>query len=187
MKVVGLTGTIGSGKTTFMEVISRKKNCDYVSLSTLIMEETIKKRGLSVDRFNKQNLGNELRKRYGTDVLAKTAWNFMQKRKDILIIDGIRNPGEVEFLKKINGRDFILIGVDAPREIRWERVQKRNRPTDPKSFEEFAKIDDRDQGVGEPDYGQQVRKCIEMADIVLDGAGPMEEFVKICDETIAKI
>lgn len=187
MKVIGLTGTIASGKTSVKDAITRKKSADYVTLSSLIMEETIKKRGLSVDRFNKQNLGNELRQRYGNDVLVKTAWNFMQKNKEILIIDGIRNPGEVEFLRKNLGKDFVLIAVDAPRELRWQRVQSRNRPTDPKTFEEFIKLDERDQGANEPEYGQQVRKCIEMADFVLDGAPEYNLFLKNAEEIVAKI
>ena len=187
MKAVGLTGTIAAGKSTVKDALTRFFNCDYVSLSTLIMEETIKKRGLTVDRFNKQNLGNELRQKYGNDALAKTAWNFMQKHKEMLIIDGIRNPGEAEFLRKANGKDFVLIAVDAPREIRWQRILSRNRPTDTKNPEEFAKIDDRDQGVNEPEYGQQVRKCIEMADYVLVNDGTYEDFMKKCDEVIAKI
>jgi dephospho-CoA kinase len=187
MKVVGLTGTIASGKSSVKEAIVKRKSCDYVTLSSLIMEETIKKRGLPIDRINKQNLGNELRQRYGNDVLAKTAWNFMQRKKEVLIIDGIRNPGEAEFLKRKNGTDFVLIAVDAPRELRWQRVVQRNKPTDPKTPEDFAKVDDRDQGVGEPDYGQQVRKCIEMADYALINDGNYEDFMKKCDEVIAKI
>jgi dephospho-CoA kinase len=187
MKVVGLTGTIASGKSSVKEAIMRKKSCDCVLLSSLIMEETIKKRGLPVNRFTTQNLGNELRQKYGSDVLAKTAMNFMQKNKEVLIIDGLRNPGEVEFLKRNNGTNFVLIAVDAPREIRWQRVVQRNKPSDPKTPEDFAKVDDRDQGVGEPDYGQQVRKCIEMADYVLTNDGSYEDFLKKCDEVVAKI
>jgi len=187
MKAVGLTGSIAAGKSLVKETLSRKFNCDYVSLSTLIMEETLKKKRLPVDKFNKQNLGNELRQKYGNDALIKTAWNFMQKNKEILIIDGIRNPGEIEFLRKKLGRDAIIIAVDAPRDIRWERVQKRNKSTDPKSLEDFSKVDDRDQGVNEPEYGQQVRKCIEMADYVLVNDGSSEDFMKKCDEVISKI
>ena len=187
MKVVGLTGTFGAGKNVFKDALMHKKNCYYVSLSTLIKEESLRKKHLPVDIVNKQNLGNELRQRYGNDALVKTAWNFMQKNKEVMIIAGIRNPGEAEFLRKAVGRDFVFIGIDAPREIRWERVQKRNDPVDPKNYEDFAKVDDRDQGAGEPDYGQQVRKCIEMADYVLINDGSYEDFMKKCDEIIAKI
>jgi len=187
MKVVGLTGTIASGRSLVKDSLTKRFHCDYVSLSTLIMEESLKKKRIPVDKFNKQNLGNELRQRYGSDALVKTAWNFMQKKKEVLIIDSIRNPGEIEFLRKNLGRDAIIIGVDAPREMRWERVAKRNRATDPKTAEDFAKVDDRDQGANEPDYGQQVRKCIEMADYVLMNDGSVEDFAKKCDEVVAKI
>jgi dephospho-CoA kinase len=187
MKVVGVTGSIGAGKNAFKDELMKKRNCDYVSLSTLIMEETIKKRGLKVNLFNKSDLGNELRRKYGSEVLAKTAWNFMQKKKEILIVDGIRNPGEAKFLKKINGRDFVLVAVDAPREIRFERVVKRNDAIDPKEAEEFARADEMEQGLNEPEYGLQVRKCIDMADYVLINDGTIEDFVKKCDEVIAKI
>jgi len=186
MKAVGLTGSIGAGKSLVKEALSRRFNCDYVSLSTLIMEETLKKKRLPVDKFNKQNLGNELRQRYGNDALIKTAWNFMQKKKDFLIIDGIRNPGEIEFLRKTLGKDAIIIAVDAPREIRWERMIKRGKPTDPKTPEDFAKVDDRDQGVNEPEYGQQVKRCIEMADFVLVNDGTYDDFMKKCDDVISK-
>ena len=187
MKVVGLTGSIAAGKSAFKEVLMRRKNCYYISLSTLIMEETLRKKRLPVNLFNKQNMGNELRQRYGNDALAKTAWNFMQKNKEVLIVDGIRNPGEAEFLRKVNGKDFVLVGIDAPREIRFERVLKRNDAKDPKEQEEFARIDDRDQGVNEPDYGQHVRKCIEMADYVLVNDGSYDDFVIKCDEVVSKI
>lgn len=187
MKAVGLTETIAAGKSLVKEALTRKFNCDYVSLSTLIMEETLKKKRLPVDKFNKQNLGNELRQRYGNDALMKTAWNFMQKNKELLIVDGIRNPGEIEFLRKAVGKNAMIIAVDAPQTLRWQRVVARNKSTDPKTFEDFQKIDERDQGMNEPEYGQQVRKCIEMADYVLINDGNYEDFMNKCDEVISKI
>lgn len=47
MKVVGLTGSIAAGKNVFKDALMRRKSCYYVSLSTLIMEETLKKKEAS--------------------------------------------------------------------------------------------------------------------------------------------
>ena len=79
------------------------------------------------------------------------------------VIDGIRNPGEVEELKK---KGFTILLIDATQKVRFERMLKRNSEKDPKSWEEFLKIEKRD--LDEKDEsGQQVRKCMQMADFKL--------------------
>ncbi|MEM5802170.1 MAG: AAA family ATPase [Candidatus Aenigmatarchaeota archaeon] len=186
MKVIGLTGTIGAGKEVIVDYLKRKYSCWYVSLSSIIRAELEKKKK-DFNRKTLQDLGNEMRKKYGKHILAKLATDFMQKNRQILIVDGIRNDGEADYLRKTFKDDFILIAVDAPREIRFERTLKRGRPTDPKTFEEFLEVDERDQGKNEPEYGQQVRKCIEMADIVFINDGTIEEFEKEIDKTLSQI
>lgn len=175
MKVVGLTGTIGSGKEVVKEFLEKNFNASTVTLSSLLKEDSLRKKGILITREIKQNLGNELRKQYGVEVLVKIAVGFMPRNKDLLIIDGIRNPGESEFLKKTFGANYKLVGVDAPQQIRFERVQKRGRESDPKTIEEFAKIDERDQGKDEPEYGQHVAKCMKIADLVVQNDGNLED------------
>ncbi len=187
MKVIGLTGTISSGKEVVREIFEKNTNAYSVVLSRLLKEDALKKQGIKITREIRQNLGNELRKQYGADILAKIAVGFMQKNKDFLIIDGIRNPGEADFLKSKFGGDFKLVAVDAAQQIRFERISKRNREGDPKTWEEFILADERDQGKDEPEYGQQIRKCIEAADIVLQNDGSMEEFQKKVEDVIKKL
>lgn len=175
MKVIGLTGTIGSGKEIVREIIEKNMNAYSVVLSSLLKEDALKKQGINITRETRQNLGNELRKQYGNEILAKIAVSFMQNNKDFLIIDGIRNPGEADFLKTKFGVDFRLIAVDAPQQIRYDRISQRKREGDPQTWEEFIKLDERDQGKDEPEYGQQVKKCIEMADIYIENAGNLQE------------
>ena len=82
---------------------------------------------------------------------------------------------------------FVLIAVDSPPEMRFERLLKRGRPDDPKTFEEFQELDSRDQGIGQPDYGQQTRRCIEQADFTIINDGSFEDFQNKIAETIQKI
>ncbi|MEK6760533.1 MAG: hypothetical protein AABX93_01270, partial [Nanoarchaeota archaeon] len=89
------------------------------------------------------------------------AENLKDMENKNYLIDGIRNPGEVEELKKTG--NFLLISIDAPFEERYLRVIKRNKESDPKEREEFIKIDARDFGEENPE-GQQVGKCMAMAD-----------------------
>jgi dephospho-CoA kinase len=89
----------------------------------------------------------------------------LQKNKEFIIIDGIRNPGEVEFLKKVS--DFYLIAVDAPIEIRFERLKKRGGPKDVQTMEEFVQLNERDLGINEPIYGQRVKDCMSIADFTV--------------------
>ncbi len=186
MKVIGLTGTLSSGKEVVREILEKNTNSYSVVLSSLLKEDILKKQGIKITREIRQNLGNELRKQYGTDVLVKIAVSFMQK-KDFLIIDGIRNPGEVDFLRESFGDSFKLIAVDAPQQIRFERMSQRKREGDPATWDDFVKLDERDQGKDEPEYGQQVRKCVEMADMVLQNDGSLEEFQKKVEDTIKQI
>lgn len=186
MKVIGLTGTIGSGKKVVKQFILRRFNCYHVTLSDVIRGEVEKKRG-TLNRTTLQDMGNEMRKKYGTHVLALLATEYLPRDKEMIVIDGIRNPGEVEYLKKNFGKDFVLIAVDAPKKIRFERLKIRNDPKDPQTFEEFEKMDARDQGEGEPPYGQRVGACIAMAEFKISNDGSLEQLEEKVLEAMKKI
>ncbi len=186
MKVIGLTGTIASGKEVIKEIIAKKFDSYQVSLSGAIRGE-MEKRKREFSRRTLQDMGNELRQKYGTHVLAKVSTEFMPRAKPVMVVDGIRNPGEAEWLRKIYKKDFILVGVDAPQQLRFQRVQSRNRPLDPKTWEEFVALDERDQGKNEPPYGQNVRKCIEMADVVVENDGDESKLSAKMEELFSRI
>lgn len=184
MKVIGLTGTIGSGKEFVKNVIKKRFDCYDVLLSGAIMNMSKKK---DISRKDLQDMGDQLRQKYGTFVLAKVSTEFMPRDKPVMIVDGIRNPGEAEWLRKTYKSDFVLVGIDAPQQVRFQRVQQRNRPGDPKTMEEFDVIDRRDHGEGEPDYGQHVKKCLGMADVVVYNDGNEAEVEAKMQEVFSKI
>src|SRR3972149_6294372 len=142
MKVIGLTGTMGSGKDTVKDFLVQKLSATYIALSDVIRAEVEKRKG-SLDRTTLQDMGNEMRKKYGAQILAMLAVEYLSRNKKFVVIDGIRNPEEADYLKKKFNNDFKLIAVDAPQKLRFERMQKRPNRNDPKTWEEFVAVDNR--------------------------------------------
>ena len=168
--VIGIVGPIACGKGVVTEYLIKEFGYVSFSLSSLVHEEA-KKRGITIfTRTTLQNIGDEMRRVEGDGILAEKAMHEIQAPNSNsnakIIIEGIRNPGEVEYLRTIPG--FYLIAVDSEQEIRYQRVLKRGKIWDPKDWDSFLKVDRRDERDGENVNGQQVMKCMGMADITLE-------------------
>lgn len=181
MKVVGVTGTFGSGKSLIRNLLREHFDSYHITLSTIIKRRL----GRSVERKSLQDFGNEMRMKFGPHILAEIASENLPE-KELIIIDGIRNPGEIEFLRKKFGDDFKLIAVDAPIQLRFERIIRR-RYERVKSFRQFLEIDERDQGKNEPEWGQQTKKCLEQADFLIINDGTIEDLRKKVEDIVKKI
>jgi len=186
MKVVGLTGTIGSGKNLVKEILMRKFNCYHVTLSDVIRGEMERKKH-TFNRTTLQEMGNEMRRSYGSHILAMLAVEYLPRDKEMIIIDGIRNPGEADYLRKKFGEKFVWIAVDAPQQMRFERAKQRKQHNDPETLEEFVALDERDQGKGEPEWGQQVGRCMEQADFVIINDGTQEQLEQKISEIFSRV
>lgn len=172
-RFIGLTGTNGAGKGE-VAAFFQKKGYDYVSLSDAIREE-LRARGLEASRDNLISCGNELREKFGPDILARRA---VEKIKGPSVIDSIRNSREVEYLRSLG--DFILIAVDAPVEIRFERARKRGRNESAVSLEEFRKKEELEKTTAE--NSQQLEACLKLADLTITNDGSLEELWKKLEE-----
>src|SRR5689334_3930907 len=120
--LIGLTGRNASGKGEVAKYLGTK-SFYYCSLSDVIRDE-VRSRGESLTRENMIETGNELRQKFGAGVLAH---RILQKVEDDkhYIIDSIRNPAEVEALRAT--KNFKLVRVTAPLEVRFERLRNRAR------------------------------------------------------------
>jgi len=166
--IIGLTGRIAAGKGQIVNYLL-EKGFSYTTISNLVREEAAK-RGIGITRENLQNLGNEVRKEEGANAWIKRLVSNIKENEEY-IVDGIRNSAEVEELRK--QRYFFLISVDAPQKIRFERMLKRAKPSDPKTWDDFLSIDKRDFGEENPN-GQQVGKCMKLADFTIVNDGSLE-------------
>lgn len=173
--IIGLTGTNGSGKgeaaSFFVE-----KGYAYFSLSDEIREE-LRRQNQEITRDSMIRMGNMLRRQFSPDILAR---RVAKKIEGKAVIDSIRNPKEVTFFRK-HGH-FILLSIDAPPELRFQRVKKRGRQESVSDFREFLAKEAEEMGADET--SQQLLACMEMADhkIVNDGAledlrNKLEEFL----------
>lgn len=181
--IIGISGSIAAGKETLTEFL-RKKGFIYIE-TRKILEEELEKRNLELTRENLQNIGDELRKREGVGVLMKRILDKIDIKKNY-IIDSIRNSGEVDFLRKAV-KDFVLIGIDAPQKLRFERIMKRGKPGDPKTWKDFLKMDERDFFDKTNPMGQQTGKCIKIADFVIINDGSLEDSMKKIEKVWLKI
>ncbi|MCL1972697.1 MAG: AAA family ATPase [Endomicrobia bacterium] len=158
--IIGLTGSYCSGKDTVADYITAKHGFSHYSLSDVI-RECMKDEGVEPTRENLIVFGTNLRVQNGNGILAKKVMSKIQDGKNYCITS-IRHPDEINELRK--RKDFILINVDAPQSIRFERMQKRKRAGDPETLEKFIEFEKRESQSEGP--GQQLAKSAEMADIV---------------------
>jgi dephospho-CoA kinase len=179
MKIIGITGTLASGKTSVKDFFLSRFSSYFISLSDIIKEELLKE-GKELKRENFIEKGNELRKKYGNQILAEVVTLTLPEKinKQLIIIDGIRNPGEIEYLRKKFGKNFVLIAVDAPRELRFKRLLERRKEGDPATFEKFFEMDETDLGRNQPEYGQRVEECLRLADLLIINDGTVEDLNK---------
>ena len=173
---VGVVGQIASGKGILVKYLTERLNFVSFSLSSILHDAIKKKNIREFTRQTLQDMGDKLRREYGDDVLARRLNEVIikEQKKSRVVVEGIRNPGEIEFLKK--NTNFILIGVKAKRELRFKRLLSRGKPWDPKNWNDFVKVDRRDLGVGQDKSGQQVGKCLAYCDYILTNNKDLKDF-----------
>lgn len=172
--VVGLTGPNAAGKGEAARFLV-SRGLAYHSLSDILREE-VAARGLPPTRENLIEMGNALRRTGGPGVLAERTLGRLTGRD---VVDSIRNPAEVTTLRRESA--FLLLAVDAPIELRYERARSRSRPGDGDTFEEFSAREERERG-SDP-AAQQIHLTIGMADLRVSNAGTVPQL----ERSIAEI
>lgn len=168
--VIGFTGPFGSGCSTAAEILVARRGYRSFLLSSIVSDlwkQENKNRPPA--RADLQELGNEIRRKSGNPgALAEIAIGQLEqdaKEWNSVVIDGIRNVGEIEVLREKFGRRFYLIALECPASERWRRLQSvytKNKLT----IEDFLRDNERDR-FQEYAHGQQVQLCVDRADALL--------------------
>lgn len=192
---VGLSGTMLAGKGLIREIIRNNFKCYEIGLSDMLREEA-ERRGIEKTRDNLRDLADELRLKNGAGILAELAIKKLLSLGDrindyeIIVIDSIRNPWEVEVFRQTLKKYFYLIFVDADVKIRYERAVSRRREGEERlTFDVFKKrdeeefmgredrkIEDKESEHGVIiDYGVNLGACLRKSNIKIINEGSKEE------------
>ncbi|MFQ5878156.1 MAG: AAA family ATPase [Acidobacteriota bacterium] len=173
--MIGLTGPNASGKGEVAKYLSTR-GFHLHSLSDVVREEAARS-GLAPTRDNLIRTGVRMRSAGGPGALARKILPRLRGRD---VVDSIRSPGEVAVLRGLPR--FLLLGVDAPLELRFERSLRRGRVGDGATLEEFAARERRENSTTEA--GQQLLATLRLADTVIDNDATIEELHLRVRETL---
>ena len=191
-KIIGISGTNGSGKDTLGHILATRHGFLFISVTDVLREE-LRRRGLPLDREHLRALSAEWRHEYGLAVLIDRAVELFRVANTApqeyagVAIASLRNPYEADRIHELGGTVWWL---DADPKLRYDRIQRgraeRGRAgEDQKTYEEFLAEEEAEMH-GTSDIasldGSLVRK---KSDLSLQNAGSdMDEFAAEVDEVL---
>ena len=178
-KVIVIAGMPGSGKSIIAEA-AKELGLSVLSMGDVLRKEA-KRRGLPLTDRVLGKLAISLRENFGKDYVAKALMDDIRRSKSkIVIIEGVRNLEEINFMRRKAGK-VIILSVHASPSTRYVRLLKRGRGDDPKTWDEFKERDKRELEIG-------IGNVIALSDrILINEDISRVEFKKKCLEELRRV
>lgn len=138
-KIIGLSGTNGSGKDTVGHMLAERHGFLFAGASEMLTAE-LQKRGWPIDREHKSKLSAEWRREFGMAVIVDKAmemFNAEPGKYQGMVVGSLRHPGEADRIHELGGT---MVWVDADPKVRYDRIRNANRGRageDDKTYEQF--------------------------------------------------
>jgi len=182
MIIIGITGTLGAGKGTVVEYLTRVKGFVHFSVRKYIAGK-LTLRNLPVNRDTLTTMANKLRAEHGPAFIIEELYKEAAALRCNCIIESIRTPGEIATLRK--QPCFFLLAVDAEPGIRYDRIRSRNSETDNVSYETFMSNEQREMYATDPNH-QNLSECIRQADFVIFNNGDLAQLHALTEDYLSQ-
>ncbi len=170
MTVIGTVGLPGSGKSE-AAAVARALDIPVVTMGDVIRQEC-RDRGLNPTTHHGE-IAKALREENGPAAVAERSLPILEDEledAETVLVDGIRSHVEVEAFEEAFGEEFVLVSIEAPRELRAARLELRGRD---------AGVDDGGESLEERDERERafgMDEAIEQADVSVDNTEDLETF-----------
>ncbi len=178
--ILGFIGDIAAGKTTVATYLHNKYDCNSYRFSTML-RDVLDRIYVEKDRSNLQALSVFLREAYGQDILSKVLTKDVKNdQNSIVVVEGIRRPTDVTYLKDLEG--FHMVYITAEAKTRWQRLTKRGENPDDnqKTFETFL-TDEK----AEPEM--LIKEISKQAEFTIVNDGTVENLYQKVEEILKKL
>ena len=180
--IIGLTGTIGSGKGTVTKYLKDKGFVHYSS--SKLLGELLEKEGKAKIRDNFSPLATSLQEKYPGGVVEKNyREKYLEEQPEHAVFEAIHRQSEARFIKSVGG---VVWGVDADLQTRYQRViERKEGEKDDTTFEDFKRqVLIEEEGGGDSARDNNIRAVITEADVVLTNDGTVEELHAQVEEAL---
>lgn len=170
MTIFATVGYPGSGKGEASTVAARA-GLPVVSMGDVI-RRACRARCLPVTEDTLGQVATALRDVEGDDAIAVRTLALLRpthRAYGDVLVDGIRGAAEVERFRADLGDDFHLVAIEAPFEVRLERVRTRGRDPTAEQARDLERRDRRERGYG-------MDEAIAAADRTIENVDTLEAF-----------
>jgi hypothetical protein len=133
-----------------------------------------------LSRKNINAMSTQLRREKGASFPIEIALATPGSR---VVISGPRLPAEIKSVSEAGG---VIVAVIAPLELRYQRAKERGRIDDNVTLDDFRAIEDKEASSDNP-FAHNTNKTIEMANIVIENVGTLDELYKKADDIVVQL
>ena len=121
-KVIGISGSIGSGKSTIAKYLEKK---GFISCCfSQVLKNILRDRNEEICRSNLQKIGNEIHRFPGQRWLGKKLIEKLQNHNKVAI-DGLRFPEDHALMVETFGPSFVHLHIETPFELLDSRIKNK--------------------------------------------------------------